>query len=43
MDAALDIGYMTGLGALNERMVIVADIDKLMLSAEIGLISSLTM
>jgi purine-binding chemotaxis protein CheW len=41
MGAALDIDYMIGLGALEQRMVILVDIDKLMSSADMGLIDSL--
>lgn len=34
--AALDIDYMIGLGALEERLVILMNIDKLMSAAELG-------
>lgn len=36
--SALDIDYMTGLGTLDERMLILVDIDKLMSGSEMGLI-----
>lgn len=38
---ALDTSYMIGLGALDERMLILIDIDRLMSSSEIGLIEKL--
>lgn len=38
MGAAFNIDYMIGLGALEERMLILVDIDKLMSSTEMGLI-----
>jgi purine-binding chemotaxis protein CheW len=38
LGGALDVSYIVGLAALDERMVILADIDKLMSSAEIGLL-----
>ncbi len=41
MGAALDTDYMIGLGTLEERMVILVDIDKLMVSADIGLLDRL--
>ena len=41
MGAALDTDYLIGLGTLEERMVILVDIDRLMSSAEMGLIDSL--
>lgn len=34
MGAALDTGYITGLGTLNEQMLILVDIEKLMSSEE---------
>lgn len=41
MDAALDINYLIGLGALGERMLSLFDIGRLMSSKEIGLIEKL--
>lgn len=41
MGGALDTGYLIGLGALEERMLILVDIDKLMSSGEMGLIEKL--
>jgi purine-binding chemotaxis protein CheW len=38
MGAAMNADYLTGLGTLDERMLILIDIDKLMSSAEIGMI-----
>lgn len=38
MGAAFNMDYMIGLGALEERMLILVDIDKLMSSTEMGLI-----
>ena len=37
MGSVLDTGYLIGLGTLDERMLIVVDIDKLMTSSEMGL------
>jgi len=34
----LDTDYLIGLGTLDERMLILVDIDKLMTSAEMGLV-----
>ena len=42
MGAGVDTAYLIGLGTLDERMLILVDIDKLMSSAEMGLIESLT-
>ncbi|WP_322404270.1 chemotaxis protein CheW [Massilia luteola] len=42
MGAAVDADYLIGLGTLDQRMLILMDIDKLMSSAEIGLIQKLT-
>jgi purine-binding chemotaxis protein CheW len=39
MGAALDTDYLIGLGTLDQRMLILVDIDKLMSSEEMGLIS----
>jgi purine-binding chemotaxis protein CheW len=36
MGAELDVAYMIGLGVLEERMLILTDIDKLMSSTELG-------
>ena len=41
MGSAFSIDYMIGLGTVDERMLILVDIDKLMSSAEIGLVTSL--
>jgi purine-binding chemotaxis protein CheW len=41
MGAALDIQYLIGLGTLDERMLILVDIDRLMTSAEMGLVDKL--
>jgi len=38
---AFDTDYLIGLGTLNERMLILVDIDKLMSSAEMGLIEKM--
>jgi len=38
MGASFDSDYLIGLGTLNERMLILVDIDKLMSSPEMGLI-----
>jgi purine-binding chemotaxis protein CheW len=42
LGAAIDTDYLIGLGAQDERMLILVDIDKLMSSGEIGLIETLT-
>ena len=42
MGSVLDTDYLIGLGTLDERMLILVDIDKLMSSAEMGLIEKLT-
>ena len=41
MGAVLDTDYLIGLGTLDERMLILVDIDKLMTSADMGLIEKL--
>ena len=41
MGSALDIDYMIGLGALDDRMLILVDIDKLMSSNEMGMIEEI--
>lgn len=41
MGSVLDTDYLIGLGTLDERMLILVDIDKLMSSAEMGLIEKL--
>jgi purine-binding chemotaxis protein CheW len=41
MGAALNTDYLIGLGTIDERMLILVDIDKLMSSAEMGLIEQL--
>ncbi|WP_092007820.1 chemotaxis protein CheW [Polaromonas sp. OV174] len=42
MGAVLDTEYLIGLGTLDERMLILVDLEKLMSSAEMGLIRELT-
>ena len=42
MGAALDTDYLIGLGTLDERMLILVDIEKLMSSAEMGLVERVT-
>ncbi|MHB1052937.1 MAG: chemotaxis protein CheW [Thiobacillus sp.] len=41
MGTSFDSDYLIGLGTLNERMLILVDIDKLMSSPEMGLIEKL--
>jgi purine-binding chemotaxis protein CheW len=41
MGTALNTDYLIGLGTIDERMVILVDIDRLMSSAEMGLIEKL--
>ncbi|MES2932079.1 MAG: chemotaxis protein CheW [Pseudomonadota bacterium] len=41
MGAAFNTDYLIGLGALDERMLILVDIDKLMSSADMGLLEKL--
>jgi purine-binding chemotaxis protein CheW len=41
MGSVLDTGYLIGLGTLDERMLILVDIDKLMSSSDMGLIEKL--
>ena len=41
LGAMVETGYLTGLGTIDERMLILVDIDKLMSSAEMGLIEKL--
>jgi purine-binding chemotaxis protein CheW len=41
MGSVLDTGYLIGLGTIDERMLILVDIDKLMSSDEMGLIAKL--
>jgi purine-binding chemotaxis protein CheW len=41
MGSVLDTGYLIGLGTLDERMLILVDIDELMSSSEMGLIDKL--
>lgn len=41
MGAAFDTNYLLGLGTLDERMLILVDIDRLMSSDEMGLIDKL--
>ncbi|MDO9259554.1 MAG: chemotaxis protein CheW [Polaromonas sp.] len=42
MGAVLDADYLIGLGTLDERMLILVDIDKLMTSDEVGLVQQAT-
>ncbi len=42
LGTAFNTDYLIGLGTLDERMLILVDIDRLMSSAEMGLIDSLT-
>ena len=42
MGTAFNTDYLIGLGTLEERMIILVDIDRLMSSAEMGLIEKLT-
>ncbi len=41
MGTAVDANYLMGLGTIDERMLILLDIDSLMSSAEIGLVEKL--
>ena len=41
MTTAIDEGYITGIGSINDRMLILMDIESLMASAEMGLINEL--
>lgn len=41
MGTALNTDYLVGLGTIDERMLILVDIDKLMSSAEMGLIDKI--
>jgi purine-binding chemotaxis protein CheW len=41
MGSALNIDYLTGLGTIEERMVILLDIERLMSSAEMGLLEKM--
>jgi purine-binding chemotaxis protein CheW len=41
MGSALDTDYLIGLGTLDERMLILVDIDRLMSSEEMGLIEKI--
>ena len=42
MGSALDTEYLIGLGTIDERMLILVDIDKLMSSVEMGLIDKVS-
>jgi len=42
MGAVLDTDYLIGLGTLDERMLILVDIDKLMSSTDMGLVVETT-
>jgi purine-binding chemotaxis protein CheW len=41
MSSAVDAGFITGIGSINERMLILMDIESLMASADMGLINDL--
>lgn len=41
LGSALDTDYLIGLGTLDDRMLILVDIDRLMSSDDIGLIAKL--
>ncbi len=41
MGSALDADYLIGLGTLEERMLILVDIDRLMSSDEMGLVEKI--
>jgi purine-binding chemotaxis protein CheW len=41
MGSAIDSDYLIGLGAIDERMLILVDIDKFMPSSNIGLVERL--
>jgi purine-binding chemotaxis protein CheW len=41
MGTAVNTNYLVGLGTIDERMVIIVDIDKLMSSSEIGILEKL--
>jgi purine-binding chemotaxis protein CheW len=41
MGTALNTDYLIGLGTLDERMLILVDIDKLMSSTDMGLIEKI--
>jgi purine-binding chemotaxis protein CheW len=41
MGSAFNSDYLTGLGTVDERMLILIDIDKLMSSSEMGLMDRL--
>ena len=41
MTTAIDEGYITGIGSINDRMLILMDIESLMASADMGLINEL--
>jgi purine-binding chemotaxis protein CheW len=40
MHTAVDTGFITGIGSINERMLILMDIEGLMTSADMGLINT---
>jgi purine-binding chemotaxis protein CheW len=40
MGSALNTDYLIGLGTIDERMVILVDIDRLMSGAEMGLVEA---
>jgi purine-binding chemotaxis protein CheW len=40
MNASIDTGFITGIGSVGERMLILMDIEALMSSAEMGLMDN---
>jgi purine-binding chemotaxis protein CheW len=42
MQTSVDAGFITGIGSVNDRMLILMDIEGLMTSADMGLISEAT-
>ncbi|MES2889936.1 MAG: chemotaxis protein CheW [Pseudomonadota bacterium] len=43
MNASVDTQYITGIGSLNDRMLILMDIENLMSSAEMGLVDAMSL
>ncbi|CAG1016803.1 partial Chemotaxis protein CheW, partial [Burkholderiaceae bacterium] len=42
MHTSVDTSFITGIGSINERMLILMDIEGLMTSADMGLINSVS-
>ena len=42
MNSSIDTGFITGIGSVTDRMLILMDIEALMSSADMGLMDSLT-